>query len=690
MLSIDAAAAQGRGAVRATIRAMSMAPSSLAAARRFVAEGEPDKAAALCRDALAADPDDREALIILGTLAQERGDLVGATSFYERVTECAPDLPEAHHSLAIVLALQGWTEEALLSFDRAIELDPKQLGFWLNRGVALHNVGRLAEAASSLEQAVSLAPDHVDALNALGSTLREMGVSDAALSHLRRAAQLAPRNAGIQLNLALALDGAGQGEDAMRHYDEALALKPDLALARVGRVFASLPIAYRAPDDIARARTAYEAALRDLCRVAETEAGRQALLPAIGSRGPFFLAYQGESDRALQQMHGALICRILGERFPAASLPAPPQAGERIRVGIVSAFIRRHSNWKMPMRGWVEGLDRSKFDLCLYHTGIVQDEETARAAQLATRFEQGPLPLERWRDLILADRPHVLIYPEIGMDETAAKLAALRLAPVQCNSWGHPETSGYPTLDYFLSSALMEPPAAAQHYSERLVPLPNLGVRIEPPDVTPAGSGRGTPELPLDVPAFWCGQSLSKYLPQHDELFPRIARDVGPCRFVFVSFVRGSHVTSLFHDRLVQAFAAYGMDAARHCVMLPVLDLAAYLGAMGDCDVFLDSIGWSGCNSTVESLIHDLPIVTCRGSLMRGRHSAAILERMGMGDCVAETIDDFVRLAVRLARDREYRAAFRARIASGKARLFGDDEPIRALEQFLETAVGRR
>jgi len=49
----------------------------------------------------------------------------------------------------------------------------------------------------------------------------------------------------------------------------------------------------------------------------------------------------------------------------------------------------------------------------------------------------------------------VLLYSEIGMDGVAAQL--LRLAPVQCNNWGHPVTSGFPSLDYFLSSALMEP-----------------------------------------------------------------------------------------------------------------------------------------------------------------------------------------------------------------------------------------
>ena len=59
-------------------------------------------------------------------------------------------------------------------------------------------------------------------------------------------------------------------------------------------------------------------------------------------------------------------------------------------------------------------------------------------------------------------------------------LAALWLAPIQCASWGHPDTTGLPTIDYFLSGELMEPPDADEHYTERLVRLPNLAIYYEP------------------------------------------------------------------------------------------------------------------------------------------------------------------------------------------------------------------
>ncbi len=64
----------------------------------------------------------------------------------------------------------------------------------------------------------------------------------------------------------------------------------------------------------------------------------------------------------------------------------------------------------------------------------------------------------------------------------SGRLAAQRLAPVQCVAWGHPQTTGMPTMDHFLSSELMEPQDAAANYTEQLACLPNLGLYYVPDD----------------------------------------------------------------------------------------------------------------------------------------------------------------------------------------------------------------
>ena len=184
----------------------------------------------------------------------------------------------------------------------------------------------------------------------------------------------------------------------------------------------------------------------------------------------------------------------------------------------------------------------------------------------------------------------------------------------------------------------MEPPEAQDYYTEKLVRLPNLSIYYEPAetesvDVTCAELG-----LRLGTTVFWSAQSLFKYLPQYDEVFARIARKVGDCQFVFLRHFGAPAITASVKERLERTFAAAGLRADYHCVFLNRLSQSKFVAAAGLSDVFLDSIGWSGCNSALECLTRALPIVTFEGATMRGRHSAAIPRMIGVEDTIATTV----------------------------------------------------
>jgi predicted O-linked N-acetylglucosamine transferase (SPINDLY family) len=270
------------------------------------------------------------------------------------------------------------------------------------------------------------------------------------------------------------------------------------------------------------------------------------------------------------------------------------------------------------------------------------------------------------------------------MDPVAGGLAALRLARVQCTSWGHPNTSGYPTVDYFLSSDLMEPAGADAHYTERLIRLPNLSIYYDPPPAHGIAGKRSDRGMREGATVFWCGQSLFKYLPQYDAVFPRIALGLDGCQFVFIEDDRMGTVTEQFRSRLERSFSAAGRSAAEHCLMLPRMEQEAFVATIGLCDAVLDSIGWSGCNSTLEALAHDLPAVTMAGDFMRGRHTMAILTVMGVAETVAADLDRYVDIAVRLGRDAQWCEAVRRKIAANKHRVYRDRAPVTALEEFFD------
>jgi predicted O-linked N-acetylglucosamine transferase (SPINDLY family) len=275
------------------------------------------------------------------------------------------------------------------------------------------------------------------------------------------------------------------------------------------------------------------------------------------------------------------------------------------------------------------------------------------------------------------------------MDEISHQLAAQRLAAVQCNSWGHPETSGMPTLDYYLSSDLMEPPDAPEHYTERLIRLPNLSFFYEPTETAPISVPREELNIRSDATVFWCGQTLCKYLPQYDHVIAKIAKLVGDCQFVFLRYPRMQRITELFRNRLEVAFAQLGLKASDHIVILDSLSASQYVAAIKQCDIFLDSIGWSGCNSTMESLACNIPIVTAPGPLMRGRHSSAILKMMDVTETIADSAEDYISIAARLANNADERLMVSSKVADRKHRVYHDHECIAALENFLDRAARR-
>ncbi len=640
----------------------------------------------LYRELSRADPNHAAALHRLGVVAHQLGRS-DAAEILQRAAALRPELAAIHNDLGVVLGSQGRFAEAAACFARAVAITPDDAEAHNNLAGALRRLGRLDEAIVHLRRVTELAPASGGARNNLGTALLQVGAPDEALAQFDRAVVLAPDFAPARYNRGLALRRLGRISHARADFEKAATLQPDFTAAKLAACMAQLPILYEDESEIARQRAAYETSLRALAdEIARTDApGR--LADVIGSHQPFYLAYQCQNDRALQALYGAAMCRIMAARYGPAPLASAPAPGEPVRVAIVSGFFKQHSNWKIPIQGWLGQLDRTRFRLFGYYTGIDSDAATAEAAALCERFVRGPLPAEAWRHAITADAPHVVVYPEVGMDPVAAQLAAQRLASVQCNAWGHPDTSGFPTLDYYLSSDLMEPPDSQDHYTERLIRLPNLSIYYERQQGEAAPCGRAALGLRPDAFVFWCSQSLPKYLPQFDQVLARIAQAAGDCQFTFIRFPGGPHVTALFEQRLRRAFAAFGLRAEDYCVFLPRLEPRDFVAAIGACDAVLDSIGWSGCNSILESLAHNLPIVTLPGLLMRGRHAAAILTMMDVCETIAVSVDEYIAMATRVARDPAWRAELRRKIADNKNRLYRDRTCIAALEDFLEAQV---
>ena len=702
---------------RALSRNPSNAPAHNNLGNALGGQGKLNEAVASYLNALALDPDYVDALVNLGAALRAQGKPDRALACYKRALALAPNAPAARAGLQDVLRDQSNVGGAALHHERAPTLEPESFEWHFDQGNSHKDQDQWDEAVASYEKALSLVPDSPPAYVNLGNVLNVQGKPEQAITCYRKALVLDPDLLEAHYNLAGVLRDQNRLNEAIPCYEKVIALRPDLPEAHygLGHVFrnqgrlnegldcnkkalsldpgyvearwalamSQIPKMFGMDADPMKCRTAFAAQLDELERWFDGTRSAQGF-KAVGSQQPFPLAYQEENNRDLLKRYGDLCARLMGEWFGRQGFVVPGRRSSDgvIRVGIASQYFWNHSVWRAIVKGWFEKIGRERFALYAFHFGVRQDQETLLAKSSAAYFEHEARPLRQWVQGIIDQQLDVLIYPEIGMDPTSIKLASLRLAPVQVATWGHPETTGLPTIDYYLSAEELEPPGAQENYTEQLITLPNLGCFYRPwadeairPDLGKLGID---PRSPL----FLCPGMPFKYAPQHDWVFAEIARRLGRCQFIFF-IPEVSDLAEKLRQRLEAVFARYGLNTAEHVIFIPWLNGPAFDGLLDRADVFLDTIGFSGFNTAMQAVERGIPIVTREGRFLRGRLASGILKRMGLQELVAGSEEDYISLAVKLIRDGEYCERTRKRIAAERHVLFEDVAPIRALETFL-------
>ena len=152
----------------------------------------------------------------------------------------------------------------------------------------------------------------------------------------------------------------------------------------------------------------------------------------------------------------------------------------RLKVGFLSAYFRDHTIGRLNI-GRIERLPRADFSVTVLSVGPHGDEMAQRFRRAADRYVVLPRDVAEARRLIADEKLDILLFTDVGMDALTYTLAFSRMAPLQSATWGHPVTTGSPSIDCFLSSKLLETEDADRHYTERLVRLPSLGTYYERP-----------------------------------------------------------------------------------------------------------------------------------------------------------------------------------------------------------------
>ncbi len=681
--------------------------------------------------------DDSKALYhySLGLVLEKVGGINQAVEAYKKAITQNPQYIDAYNNLGNILYTAGEIEQAELVYRQAIAVNPQHFGSYLNLGNVLLVKCQIDEAiavyeaalklqhnpdiSTNLEFALKLKTDKSQALLfsgnyfyehqryqeaieqyqnfltfqtgneslyfILGECYEHLRQYQEAIEVYREGIELYPTAANFYLRLVLALTEAGNTQDAIEVAREASLLFPENIILQLKKHL-TLPIIYKSQEEINFYRHRFARGLEELIQQITPSDNAQS---AIGGHTNFFLACQCLNDLELQQQYGQMVHRIMATNYPQLNSTQTQPLGQnsKIRIGYVSSFLWEHTVGKLTL-GWLRHHDRSRFEIYCYYLGTIQDQFTQQFRLHSDAFHHIPDNIEAVAEQIIADRLHILVFLDIGMYPPVTLLAALRLAPVQCTTWAHPVTSGLPTIDYFLSSDLMEPENAQSHYSEQLIRLANIGISYPKPTITEKTKTRSDFHLRDDAVVYLSCQTLFKYLPQYDYIFAIIASRVPSAQFVFISRPN-AYIAEQFSQRLQLAFSKYSLDSEDYCVILPGQNQIDYWNINLMSDIFLDTFGWSGGNTTLEAIACNLPVVTCPGELMRGRHSYAILTMLGATQTIAKDEAEYIEIAVKLGIDPEWRQSISQQIMRDRSHLYEDKTCVATLEEFY-LSVGKK
>jgi predicted O-linked N-acetylglucosamine transferase (SPINDLY family) len=519
----------------------------------------------------------------------------------------------------------GELDLALTAFERSRVLDPGSADILVNIASVHLMALRHAAAGAALEEALAMAPDHPAAHCNYGMLLAQTGRCDAAAEHLRRVPRTHAAIRAADINLTNALLYGCQWDALDAHVAGRLAARADD------------PGWWRSIEPF--------------------QAAPLGIAPAIA--------------RALADAHAADLVAGVGPPL------APPRrrAGDRLRIGYLSADFRRHATMDLLLET-LEAHDHARHEIVLYSYGPDDGSpERRRAMAAADRFvDVGRDSHGEIARAIAQDGVDVLVDLKGHTGEGRPQIVALRPAPVIVSYLGYPGTMGGRLADWYFGDAVSTPSGCEAHFSERIHRLPLTYQSNNAWHALPAPPARAALGLPEVAPVFCCFNTLHKVGRATFAAWMAILREV-PDSVLWLLAGNPDAVA-----RLTRVAQAACVDA-RRLVFATAAPRADHLARLAAADVFLDT--WPYCAHTVASdaLRAGVPIVTLPGAGFASRVAASLLEVVGLGELVCPHVGDYKTTAVQLARDPARREGLRARLATGRARLFDPTGHARALEE---------
>ncbi len=659
--------------------------------------GDLAAAAALYAEILAREPDHLDAVHLSGLIAHQNGDHERAVELITRALEIDPGFADAHNNLGnaykaldrLDLALASYRrafelkpefalalnnianvlpdfDQAVLAFKQALELDPKCVEAYYNLSVLLTQYGHFQEAFDAAWMTVQLNPEFAPGYNALGSALGAMDRAQVKIAFYRKTLDHDPDNLDALCHIGATLESKRLYAEAARYYQRALALEPDHAESLSRMV------------DIYLFQCDWESYAGFAERLIETTTA------AIANDEPITvdiinlhaLAVSKEFTYRAARNKARFTAKRWAEAKARCNFSFQRPARDKIRLGYALPYTW-FSSMPLVLKEIIPRHDRDRFEV--YGYSIQKGDESKFDKDFRAAFDHfTDVPgaaSERAARMIHADGIDILIDTTGHTATNCLAIFALEPAPIQAHYLGYGLTSGSDFLQYLITDPVFMPPYMQAFCSEKLVYLPHTFMATVRAPISDAPVTRAELDLPEDAFVFANFNLPVKFEPVMFSAWMRIMKAVPGS----VLWLGGWTKTA--RDNLRREAESRGVAGAR-LIFSEIVKHPLHCARLGLADLALDNLYHGGGVTTVDYLWSGLPVLTVVGETPPQRLGATLLGAAEMPELITESLDEFERAAVELARDPERLGALRRKLADKRLTcpLFDTERYVRHLE----------
>jgi len=393
----------------------------------------------------------------------------------------------------------------------------------------------------------------------------------------------------------------------------------------------------------------------------------------------FFLSYGNQDNLNILKKYNKNIRKL----YPRLNFNFnyKQNLNSKIKLGFISEFFTNHTVAKLfgniPFH-----LNKEKFDIIIFHGPNTKDSFFKKKLDINFKTINLKPDFNEKIKTIEKENLDILFYTDIGMSLDLYFLSFTRLAQYQVLTWGHPETSGNPNIDFFISNNLSENKGSENFYSEKLIKFKSFNSFYIKPKYF---DQKNKLNFETIGKVYFCPQSLIKILPDFDIIIKKILFEDKKANIFFIkdSF---NYQYKIFLNRLKKN----NIDVER-IKFLDRLDENQFIFFCGLANVLLDPTHFSSGNSFIETFVNPAPLITFPGNFLRSNLSTGLYRQLGVENApISSSVDEYVYLATKLANDEKENLSIRSQILNNSKNFFENHSVISEYESFFLDLMNKK